>query len=329
MKKILYGCAGLLLSGSALLLGGCADEGLAFQNNDAKELFAEVFSKEANKITEDDLASIRSFSVITYSQTNQVEVLLDGYDDAEQDEKQNFARTVDITDLDLKDLSDFHYLTGLEKFYAAYAGYESYDFLTPCQNLTTISLESSYACYDYSFLKEHPNLTHLALSNCELNDSDFLQSLNRLTILHLDSVTIGEYPPADLEFVSYLPNLTDLSVSRNYILDLSPLTELKALTHLNLSYGTISDVSVLAEMPQLVYIDLTQNSVRDVSSLTTFDPENFERLILDLNSSISDWSPLEYIWDKVQGKPTRRELEALAQAQAEQPADENANEPHR
>lgn len=315
--------AGLLLATSAGVLGGCVKKGLPYQNADAGRLFAQAFSKEVNEVTEEDLASIRSFSIITYSQTNYVEFLFDGYDDAEQDDKQNFSRTVDITELSLGDLSDLHYLTGLESFYAAYTAHTDFDVLKSCQALQTVAFDTTYECEDYSFLGELSELTRLSMSNCVIEDLDFLKSADKLTALHLDSVTVDGYFPADLEFVSDLPNLTELSVSRNYIIDLSPLTALTKLERLNLSYGTIADVTPLASMPSLTYIDLTQNPIRDISALTTFDPERFERLILDLNSGITDWSPLEYIWDKVQGKPTRRELEALAKAQAEQQADKN------
>ena len=149
-----------------------------------------------------------------------------------------------------------------------------------------------------------------------------MTKLTGLTSLTLNSIRIGDDIPYELDFVKPLTELTSLSVEGNWFEDLSPLKELKKLTRIDFSYGSIEDVSPLADMPQLTFINLTQNCVRDVSSLTTFDPENFDRIILDLNSSITDWSPLDYLGDKVQGRPTTRDLEEANGNTASDTADE-------
>ena len=91
------------------------------------------------------------------------------------------------------------------------------------------------------------------------------------------------------------------------------VSELKNLKSLNASYNCIEDVSPISQMTELVYLDLTQNPIKDLSSLTNFNPEKFEKIILDLNTLIKDWSPLDYLGNKVQGKPTPTELKKMAE----------------
>lgn len=307
---------------SALSFYGCTSKGLRFHNKDMCNILAQVFSKEVNRITEEDLADIESVTMLTYSQSNFMGFTLKGFAEAPDEEKDKYSVTVDITGMDLSDMSDFHYFTGLKTFIGSYVGYSSFDFLKSCTALEEFNITGNAACQDFSFLSAFPNLKTLSLTECQSDNLDFLEGHENLQALYLRTFRIGDNLPSDLEFVKSLPELTTLSVSSHWIEDLSPLVPLKKLTYLDLSYGSIEDVSPLAEMPQLTYIDLTQNCVRDVSALTTFDADSFERIILDLNSGITDWSALDYLNGKVQGKPTARELEEM---QRENTADSNEN----
>ena len=298
-----------VLSLSAFSFYGCGKKGLAFHNKDMAAVFAKALSKDVNRITEEDLAKIESFSMMTYGQNNYVSITFEGFSDASDEEREKLSAGVDITGLDLSDASDLRYLKGLKYYYGAYLGYSNFDFLSSCKELETFILNGNAECHDYTFLSSFPKLTALSLSDCMTDNLDFVSNLTGLTSLTLNSIRVGEDIPYELDFVKPLTELTELNVEGNWIEDLTPLKELKKLTRLDLSYGSIEDVSPLAEMPQLTFINLTQNCVRDVSALTTFDPDTFERIILDLNSSITDWSPLDYLGDKVQGRPTARDLE--------------------
>ncbi len=325
-KNLLKTSAVLLLTGALLLsvfsLYGCGKKGLSFNNKDFAAVMAKAFSKEVNRITEEDLASIESFSMMTYSQNNYISITFAGFSEASDEEREKLSASVDITGYTLSDMSDMHYLTGLKYFYGAYLGYSNFDFLKSCTALENFILDGNSECGDYTFLSNFPNLTSLSLNECQTGSLDFVTKLTGLTSLTLNSIRIGDDIPYELDFVKPLTELTSLSVEGNWFEDLSPLKELKKLTRIDFSYGSIEDVSPLADMPQLTFINLTQNCVRDVSSLTTFDPENFDRIILDLNSSITDWSPLDYLGDKVQGRPTTRDLEEANGNTASDAADE-------
>lgn len=300
-------CSAVALSTFAV--SGCSKKGIQFSNQDMASVFSQALSKEVNRISHDDLQKIETFSMVTYSQSNYISVTFSGYETASEEDKTKYEATVDITGMNLSDASDLRLLTGLKRYSAVYTGYGSFDFLSDCQAIEAVYVEGNFECRDYSFLTELPALTELSLIECQVDSTDFLTELTGLRRLTLDNFTVGENYLYDLSFVSGLAELESFSAKTNWIEDLSPLSGLKKLKTLSLAYGSVEDVTPLSDMTSLTYIDLTQNCVRDVSSLTGFDPDTFERIILDLNSGITDWSPLDYLGDKVQGRPTAKNLE--------------------
>ena len=65
--------------------------------------------------------------------------------------------------------------------------------------------------------------------------------------------------------LSGLTNLTNLTLSRNQILDLSVLSGLTNLTSLGLYNNLIVDISPLSGLTNLTYLDLHNNPLSDTS----------------------------------------------------------------
>lgn len=309
MKRILaltLACATFAVS--TLTFSSC---GKSIMKDDAfSHIFSEVFDKKANAVTEADLAKVESFEILTYSDINNVTVTLEGYSkimDSENPDKeaaQEFVKSVDISDFSFESFDDFKLLTGLKEFHAIYTGFKSFDFLSECKLLEEFTVMANYDCTDYSVIRNFPNIKTFAISEGSIDDLTPISEAVTLTSLTLDSVQNGEYGLSDLSFVSSLTNLESFSAASGMIYEIDALSSLENLEYLNLSYNGVDDVTPIAGLKNLKYIDLTQNLVRDLSSLKNYDPESFEVIILDLNSSIKDWSPLDYLGKKVQGRPT-------------------------
>lgn len=99
------------------------------------------------------------------------------------------------------------------------------------------------------------------------NDTESIDALENLEYLILDDNKIGS-----VEFVSRLKGLVMLSLSKNYITDISPLVNLGNLTELNLSGNKdLSDISVLEYLRGIRKLDLSDTAVKDVKSLIYLD----------------------------------------------------------
>lgn len=105
-----------------------------------------------------------------------------------------------------------------------------------------------------------------------------------------------EGPPSksiisSLEGLQFATNLKTLDLTRNYLDDISPLSNLKNLTSLNLFANDVEDISPLAGLTNLTHLDLYWNHrITDISAL-----ENLTSLTyLDLGGNkITDISPLK------------------------------------
>lgn len=284
-------------------------DGADFTDNAMATVFADLFGKKLGQVTEEDLATVECFEIMTYSGTNVIRIAQSGYLDYIAQEDYDYAAAAeyvleaDITNKTFSTYNDLRYLTGLREFSDVYAALDSYDFLKYCKKLESFSLMANYECDDFAFLSELPNLEKVSISECAVADLSQFSGLSSLKELMLEQVSVGDYMLSDLSFLSGLTNLESLSLSSNMIYDVTPLESLTNLAYLNLSYNGIEDVSPIAGLTSLRYIDLTQNLISDLSPLTQYDPESFERIILDLNSGIKDWSPLNYLGAAVQGKP--------------------------
>jgi serine/threonine protein kinase len=83
----------------------------------------------------------------------------------------------------------------------------------------------------------------------------------------------------NLEPLSKLHNLVNLSISTFNILDLKPLSGLRNLAKLNLMHTNISDLSPLSGLHNLTHLNLSHNNITDVSPLSGL--HNLETLHLN------------------------------------------------
>lgn len=303
-KRVRFIILSFIVAVTLICFNGCSS--ISFKDEGLSEVFGEIFDKKPRNISIEELESIETFSIITYANNNYITVTLDGYDEAlassGRDAAAEYVRTVDITDKSFSGFEDFVYLKNLKSFAASYFSFRDFDFLKNCSNISGIYLDSCYNCTDFSFLTSFEGLETLSVNDCEFSDVSFISDLKSLKSLSLSGIYMSEYPISDISFVQGLTELESLSLSSLGIVDISALENLKKLEYLNLSYNGISDVTPISELTNLTFINLTQNIISDVSSLTNYNPEKFERIMLDLNSLITDWSPLDYLGNKVQGK---------------------------
>lgn len=300
-----------LLASAVLIFSGCSF--MKFSDEAFAHIFSEVFEKKSSSITQEDLSKIFGVRIVTYSNARYAVVYLDGYSSNDNNKNDEFVKTIDLTDYEFTSFDDIGMLTSLTEFETMYVPIPDYSFLDNCTRLTSFAVANNYACDNYSFLEKFGEINELRFQNCTVDDISFISKLTKLKCLALDCCSNGDYLLSDISYLSTLSELEELSISSNMVYDLSPLSELKGLKSLNASYNCIDDVSSISQMTELVYIDLTQNPIKDLSSLTNFDPEKFEKIILDLNTLIKDWSPLDYLGNKVQGKPTPTELKKMAE----------------
>lgn len=170
-----------------------------------------------------------------------------------------------------------------------------------------------------------PNVTRLDISNNNISDITYLQSLPNLEYLNLNNndvsyMSVLKYLPAlntlyatdnnisDLLPLKHLVNLTALNLSNNSINDLLPLENLTNLVYLNLSSNNISDITYLQNLVNLTDLILSSNPVStfslSIASVTNKITDisilaNFSKLKrLDISgNAISDLSPLEYLYN--------------------------------
>lgn len=309
----------LLLSVILLTFTGCPTslqkiDGADFTNPVVANVFGDIFDKKPERVTEEELAAITRVDIITYSETNEFTVVFKGYDEAKARglDTSSYVRTADITDIVLGDMSDMRFLTSLKEFTATYTGFPDYNFLEPCVQLERFESLYNYESKDYSVFAKLPALKSLNIEGAVIDDFSAFSNLTQLESLTLSEVSSSDYKELDASFVTGLTNLHTLTLSCANLSDVTPIASLVNLRSLSLGRNLIEDVSPLAALTSLEYLDLEQNLISDISPLTTLDSEKFTRIILDGNSSIEDWSPLNYLGEKVQGKPIMVESRDLA-----------------
>ncbi len=283
---------------------------IPFVDDGMAKVYSQIFDKEYYQITQNDLDTIEIMQILTYEKTNTITVLFDGYIEASnkpetnREELLSYSREIDITDISIERYDDVAMLTNLVEFHALYTGIEDFSFLNKLGNIRTLNFVANYNCIDYSFASNFPMLEKLTISECTVDDLSFVAGLSNLSFLSLTSITQNEYSLYDISFISELTNLKELDLTSNMIFDITPISSLTQLEELYVGYNSIENVSPIADLVNLKFIDLTFNLVEDISPLTKYNPDGFERIILDLNESIDDWSPLDYLGDRVQGRPS-------------------------
>lgn len=299
-----------------------------FADEDLGNVFAKAFGKDYKLVSEEDLASIEVFEILTYSETQEIKIGFPGAMENPADQSK-FA-VVDITGMVFDSFEDFKYLTGLRAYSSVYNTNADYSFLSYCKELESINISENSECRDYAFLKQLPKLQKFSLEQGIIDDVSVLSELTNLKKLELRSIATKIDPEylwnetfnpetgkgdtieelgydetniSDISFVSNLTGLESLTISSCLVKNIEPLSGLTNLKHLDLSYNGISDITPLSALPQLEHINLTQNVISDLTPLSGLDPEKVDRIMLDLCESVTDWSPLDYLGNKVQGRP--------------------------
>ena len=326
MKRNIKLCALaiLLCAAMTLPLAGCPKalmpSILDYSDDDFATLCGKIFDKDYKRVTAEDMASIESFSILTYGEDNTVTVGFTGFIDAPTDKNQ---KTVDITGLVFDNFNDFVYLTGLREFSSTYTTNNDYSFLANCKELEKIMIAGNSECRDYEFLRVLPKVHTFSLESGVIDDISVISSMTNLKNLSLTSVTTkidpdylmstegitieelgyDEHAILEISFLEGLTNLEKLTISSASVRELDPLAGLQKLTYLDLSYNAIDDITPIAQLKNLEYLDLTQSIISDVSPLASLDKDKIQRIILDLCYSIDDWSPLDaFEPSKIQGR---------------------------
>ncbi|MBE6950385.1 MAG: leucine-rich repeat domain-containing protein [Ruminococcaceae bacterium] len=107
-------------------------------------------------------------------------------------------------------------------------------------------------------------LEELSLTNRQLSDLSFLESMTHLRSLDLSGCAIS----ADLSILKTLPALENLSMQGCSISSLAFLEGAPSLKKLDLSSNAIGNVSVLSSVPTLQSLDLRDNAVSDPAPLS-------------------------------------------------------------
>lgn len=138
----------------------------------------------------------------------------------------------------------------------------------------------------YSDLAKLVNLTHLEIHDADLDNLDFLSSLQKLTVLDLSGCWLDSH---DMEIIPTLPALTELRMSRCSLSTIEPLANAQNLTILDLSDNTIRNLDALATMPNLKQLNLRQNAINSLDVLSNL--VKLEKLGVGYNA-ITSLSPL-------------------------------------
>ncbi len=110
-----------------------------------------------------------------------------------------------------------------------------------------------------------------------------LQNLKNLKIIGCQGIS-------DLDYISELPNLQELTMSYCDIFDISFMKSLTQIRFLNLCNIGISDISTLSKLKQLEKLNLQYNLIEDISSLQ--DLINLKELDLSGNINLENITPL-------------------------------------
>lgn len=174
-----------------------------------------------------------------------------------------------------------------------------------CTNMKLIASELPINEKIFAYLSNLKCLIHLEVTNCMLIDINFVIDLINLQTLNLNNnkiynatyvsgihnltnLTISNNYLTDVYYLN-LPNLTFLDISHNKINTLDGLQCLNKLTNLNCDFNYINDLSPLTDLVNIVSLSAISNHITDISCLSNLC--KLETLSLDYNV-ITDLSPI-------------------------------------
>jgi hypothetical protein len=172
---------------------------------------------------------------------------------------------------DNTDITAIKYLNELKdlKIWGGYTE-NDYSFISNLNNIETLCISNISDDIDYSFLSHLEKLTDITITNGDITNCNFVNSLSNpdnIKRLGMENNNISS-----LEGIEKLTNLKFLYIENNEISDLSPLLPLDDLAVVTLSDNPISDLTPLNDMQnvdeygnvlmiQADNIDMTDNEV--------------------------------------------------------------------
>ncbi len=124
--------------------------------------------------------------------------------------------------------------------------------------------EIKWDCNGY-FMNRNKQITGLGLNGYEINNIEIIfLELKNLTHLYLSQNQIN-----DIANIKNLKNLTHLNLSENQISDISPLNDFKNLTRLDVKYNRISDISHIKNLKNLKRLDINNNPIKELPTWIT------------------------------------------------------------
>jgi len=137
-----------------------------------------------------------------------------------------------------------------------------------------------------------PDLGYAPVSEVVFKDKNLEQCVkdtNQENVFRLSSLTCYNMNIADLDGINNFTNLSFLSLTRNPIVDISPIEGLKKLINLEISATNVTDLSSLSELRNLTKLRLSGESISDYSSLLSI---NSLRELVIINPNITQVSEL-------------------------------------
>lgn len=185
-----------------------------------------------------------------------------------------------------------------EDYYNAYTllqeldGYDSSTtYLVECERLLkTVEIENPYIAgkikkamkekgmpfAEHLYVYQAEKIESLDLSECLIDDLDFISSFSNLKELNLDKNAISDLTP-----LKDLYSLESLSLAKNNISDILPLSNLGKLKVLDLSDNLLEDVSDLGNLSALKEVNLSTNNINTIDGLSNL--EHLESVDLSYN----------------------------------------------
>ncbi len=148
-------------------------------------------------------------------------------------------------------------------------------------------LEIPVEVTDYSDLQYFENLNSLSIHGSVVDDYSFMSKLFQLETLDVSGSYISD---ASMKYISLLPALKHLNLSRCSRSDISELANAANLVTLDLSNNSIQDISALAGLSHLEVLNLETNAVTLLGSLSQMPA--LKELNISKNN-LSSLDPLE------------------------------------
>lgn len=116
----------------------------------------------------------------------------------------------------------------------------------------------------YTDLALLPNLTHLTIASQQLDNVDFLSSLQKLSVLNLPGC---RFDTDQMTVLAELPALSELDLSDCGLSTVDFLENAQCLKKLDLSSNTVRKLDALATIPTLESVNLQHNAVNSLDEV--------------------------------------------------------------